>query len=269
MIKINLLPSRVVKKKKGVGAGGGQLFIILLLLLLAGEGVGLYFWYDSVQTDLIAAQKDAKGIEGKVQALQKVRTQIDADEKAQTLLEEQNAILERLKDGKSGPPNMLLFLAYALSDPPDTLANQDELKALQKAGWNLQWDADSVWLTELDEDEYGTLTLRGEARSHEDVAEFYQRLRSSIYFRNLVPGPQERKYDQGIEMKYVAFKGEAELNYRLPDAPPKADAAGDAAAPDGPKPDGPKKDAAIVPGTPSVEAVPGAAGASAPKHQGP
>lgn len=259
MIKINLLPSRAVKKKK-VAAGGGQLFLILLILLLAGEGVGLYFWYDSTQGKLISAQSEASEIQKKVASLQKVRQQIEEDEKQQALLEEQNRILERLKDGKSGPPNMLLFLDYALTRPPDTLANQDELKALQKAGWNLQWDSDSVWLTRLNEDEYGTITLEGEARWHEDVAEFYQRLRSSIYFRNLEPGPQERKYDQGIEMKYIAFKGQAELNYRMPTL--DVAAAEGAAAPEG---DGAKKDTVIVPGTPSVEAVPGAGGATAPK----
>lgn len=261
MIKINLLPSRAVKKKKAA-AGGGQLFLVLLVLLLAGLGVGLYLWYDSIQTQLIAAQSQANDLQKKVQALQKVRQQITEDEKQQALLEEQNAILERLKDGKSGPPNMLLFLDYALTRPPDTLANQDELKALQKAGWNLQWDTDSVWLTRLTEDEYGTLTLAGEARFHEDVAEFYQRLRSSIYLRNLEPGPQERKYDQGIEMKYIAFKGQADLNYRLPGVDAAAAPTGGTAAPEG---DGAKKDTAIVPGTPSAEAVPGAGGATAPK----
>lgn len=266
MIKINLLPSRAVKKKKGpAGTGGGQLFLVLLILLLAGEGVGFYLWLDSIQGEVAAANGQAVELQKKVQALQKVRAQLEEDEKQQALLEEQNRILERLKDGKTGPPNMLLSLAYALTKPPDTLANQDELKALQKAGWNLQWDPNSVWLTRISEDEWGTVTLQGEARFHEDVAEFYQRLRSSIYFHNLEPGPQERMFDQGIEMKYVAFKGRAELNYRLPDTAAAADGTGAADdAGEGAEDDAAEKDTVIVPGTPSAEAIPGAGGATAP-----
>lgn len=259
MIKINLLPTRAAKKKKAAATGGGQIFLAILILLLAGEGVGLWLWLDGEQQKVISANQTATELQKKVQSLQRVKQQIAEDEKQQALLEEQNQILERLKDGKSGPPNMLMFIDYALTDPPDSLANEDELKALQKAGWNLQWDSDSVWLSKLDEDEWGTVTLEGEARSHEDVAEFYQRLRSSIYFENLEPGPQERKYDQGIEMKYIAFKGQADLNYRMPT--PEGEAAegdtpveeGGAVAPG----TGEKKDDMIVPGQSSAEGVPG------------
>lgn len=271
MIKINLLPTRTSKKKR-IAAGGGQAFLVLAILLLAAEGAALYFlWYQAKQDELAGANKASQDLQTKVQSLQKVKQQIADDEAQQKLLEEQNQILERLKDGKTGPPNMLTFLTYTLTDPPDTLANQDELKAVQKAGWNLQWDADSVWVTHLEEDEYGTLAIEGEARSHEDVAEFYQRLRSSIYFKNVEPGPQERKYDQGIEMKYIAFKGQAELNYRLPGVAPAEGEGEDAEGVDGGAggSDGGTKDTMIVPGRPSIEAVPGAAGAIEPKHQAP
>ena len=249
MIKINLLPTKAAKKRS---SAAGSSFLLIALLLVAAEGVGLYLWSDSVSAEVTQAQMDAKALKGKVAELQKVKQAIsDAEEKRQ-LLEEQNRILEKLRDGKEGPPNMLLSMGYVLTKPPDTKASQKELKALEKAGWNMQWDSDSVWIKRLTEDEWGQLSIEGEARSHEDVAEFFRRMRTVVYFRDVQPGPQEVSYDQGIEMAFVAFKGSAELNYVLPSEEEEAEAEASAGK------EG--EDTVIIPGTPSVEAVPGAGG---------
>ncbi len=224
MIKINLLPSRVQKRKRDLGTGGA--FVGLLVALILIEVMALYLWHGRISREAAQATAQASEIESKVQRLQQVKLEIEQDEEQRRLIDEQNRILAGLRAGKTGPPNMLLFIAYALTKPADTLANRDELKAMESAGWNTQWDPDSVWLTRLREDRSGLVTLYGEARTHEDAAEFWERMHSSIYFRDVEPRSQERRVDQTLEMNYIAFEGRAMLNYEIPSEPvePEGDA---------------------------------------------
>ena len=264
MIRINLLPSKASKKKKAPTEGSA--FVYLLFLLCVLEVGGLYFWYDSQGAEVIQANTQANQLQEKVRELQKVKQLIAADEEQKILLEEQNQIIERLVDGKVGPPNMLMFLSFALTQPSDTRENAEERKALERAGWNLQWNPNTVWLTRLQEDQHGVMTIEGEARTHEDVAEFYERLRSCYYFEHLEPGPQEEKYNQDVEFPYVAFEASVRLNYRLfPEDEEEGEGGGAKPAEgEGEEAEGSGRDTMIVPGTPSVEAVPGAGGASGP-----
>jgi len=238
MIKVNLLATKATRKK---GATATQ-FILIVLAVLAVEALALYFWYANLNSARAAAEGDIARLKAKVEALQKVKQEIAETEKLRGQLEAQNYILDELKDGKVGPPNMLLFLSYALSNPPNTLAHRAEQKALERAGWNLQWDPDSVWLHRLQERDDGVLTFYGEARGHEDAAEFARRLRTSAYLTTVEPGIQERAYDQGIEMKYIAFRVTADLNYAVaPVEVPSTETVEDAppAAPEGAPPAAP------------------------------
>lgn len=208
MIKINLLAAR---EKKGA-SGGGRSVLLLFLVLLLAEGAGLYVWYDSVATRANAEKAKVKDLEAKVAELNKVKVKMEEREQNKATLAKQNIVFEELKYDKAGPANMLLFLTYVTTRKEDNVYNQEEIKAQEDAGWDMSWDPDRLWITFFEEKDK-EVTIRGHAISHEDVAQFYTRLATSIYFYEVQPQIQERKFNTDLEVKYVEFHVEALLNY--------------------------------------------------------
>ena len=225
MIKINLLAAR----EKKSGGGGGRSVLLLFLVLLLAEGAGLWVWYDSVATREASEKAKVKDLEAKVAELNKVKVKMEEREQNKATLAKQNIVFEELKYDKAGPANMLLFLTYVMTRKEDNVYNQEEIKAQEDAGWDMSWDPDRLWITNFEEKERD-VTIRGQAISHEDVAQFYTRLSSSIYFYEVQPQVQERKFNSQLDIKYVEFKVEARLNYdtegvpvavKAPPPPPK------------------------------------------------
>jgi hypothetical protein len=142
-------------------------------------------------------------------------------EQNKATLNRQNIVFEELKYDKVGPSSMLLYLAYILTKKEDNVYNQEEIKAQEDIGWDMSWDPDRLWLTSFEEnDKY--VEIRGQALAHEDVAEFYTRLGSSVYFYDVQPHVQERRF----EIKYVDFTVTASLNYDTEGVPAPVASAG-------------------------------------------
>ena len=220
------LPTESSKEKKARPKGGA---LVCLLLLLAGLEFGaLYYWYHSKSSELSRTNAQAHKLEGDLRRLQRKKQlekqMLAANEQTWQLLERQNQRLRRLVESSPGPHDTLMYLSYAMTQPPDTRHGVEERKALEHAGWNLQWNPDTVWLTRLEEKQRGILTIEGEAMSHRDVLEFLTRLGSCAYFWDLRPGRQEEKYDQDVELSFVEFEATVKLNYRAQAA---AEEAGD------------------------------------------
>jgi hypothetical protein len=147
---------------------------------------------------------------------------------------------------RTGHVQLLQFVAYILTQVEDSAANEDELIAQQKAGWKDKvirveeelheslianddsnitkcqrltdkncweaWRTVFIWPSRLSIKEQ-TVTIEGLARSHEYVAEFYQRLETGIYFLNLRPVLQEVVEDETFkDTELVSFKVEALFN---------------------------------------------------------
>jgi len=209
MIRINLLPTKEVKKKKV-----RKEFFLLVAILVALDVMVMMSWGSAAEDELRVVRSRNKGLQEQVDSLKEAKKQIEEREQNKKLLEAQNYIFDKLKFDKIGPSNLLLYLSYVLTKPEDSAQNREEIKKREVIGWNVDWDADSVWLTHIQEKD-GMVRLRGEARNHEDVAEFLKRLEAGVFFYRPELIKQEKKFHQQLETHYVEFEIVADLNYNL------------------------------------------------------
>jgi Tfp pilus assembly protein PilN len=209
MIRINLLPVKEVKKKKV-----RKEFLLLVAILVALDVMVLMSWGGAAEEGLTVVKSRNKALQEQVDSLKEAKAQIEEREQNKALLEAQNFIFDKLKFDKIGPSNLLLFLSYVLTKPEDSAQNREEIKKREVIGWNVDWDADAVWLTNIVEKD-GMVRMKGEARNHEDVAEFLKRLEAGVFFYKPELIRQEKKFHLQLETHYVDFEIVADLNYNL------------------------------------------------------
>ena len=98
-----------------------------------------------------------------------------------------------------------------------TLTSPKELSDLERAGWNINWDSNTVWLDSLTIGD-GEMYCKGMAMSHEDVAEFSKRLESGVFFPGVEPEAQSQKYDRDLGFTTVQYELRSKVNFRIPKA---------------------------------------------------
>jgi Tfp pilus assembly protein PilN len=81
-----------------------------------------------------------------------------------------------------------------------------------KKGWNSQWDPGRLWFTSFQEQE-GEFSLVGGGRTNDDVAEFLQRMSTSVYFDKVKLGPVEKQ--GGTQFEFVTFELSGIISYSL------------------------------------------------------
>jgi len=150
MVRINLLPVRVSKKKE---AGRQQLLLFAALLLLGL--VGNYLWSSSRASDLKSRQAKLARTREDIAQLDRIIGEVKDIKNAQAELQQKLDVLERLKGGRSGPVRML-----------------DELATITPR---------QLWLTKMDE-RTGTVSFIGAALSIDDVSAFMGALKASRFF---------------------------------------------------------------------------------------
>jgi type IV pilus assembly protein PilN len=151
MVRINLLPVRVSKKKEA-----GKQQAILFGLLLAASIVLNFLWANQrsgVLKDL-RGQVDRKKAE--IQQLERIIGEVKNIRTQQDELRKKLDVLEKLKAGRSGPVRML-----------------DELATVVPK---------RLWLRKLDEKGGATITFDGTAASIDDVSSFMAALKTSSHF---------------------------------------------------------------------------------------
>jgi type IV pilus assembly protein PilN len=150
MVRINLLPARVSKKKE---AGKQQLAIIAAVLV-----VGLlanWAWGAARASDLKAREAKLARTRDDIAQLERIIGEVKNIKDAQQELQKKLDVLDKLKQGRTGPVRML-----------------DELATVTPR---------QLWLTRLEESA-GHVTFAGTAVSIDDVSEFMSRLKQSRYF---------------------------------------------------------------------------------------
>ncbi len=217
MIRINLLAVREHRKKRE-----GRQALLLFILLLAAEIVGVQHYSSQINTERTKVNTEVRALTSEVSVHRTAETEYKQLETEIQGLEAQAGIFENLKDQRSGPANLLLFVAYVLTprkigSDQMTLTSPKELSDLERAGWNINWDSNTVWLDSLTIGG-GEMYCKGMAMSHEDVAEFSKRLESGVFFPGVEPETQSQKYDRDLGFTTVQYELRSKVNFRIPKA---------------------------------------------------
>jgi len=153
MVRINLLPIRVSKKKE---AGKQQLLLFVLLLV---AGVLANGWYHQRRAaELEALKRRLAKTQADIAQLDKIIGEVKTIRQQQQQLQEKLDVLEKLKQGRTGPVRML-----------------DELTAITPR---------RLWLKRMEE-RNGKVTFLGGATNVEDVSVFMAALKNSKYFADV------------------------------------------------------------------------------------
>jgi len=210
MIRINLLPDKDARR-----GSASQAPMAVIILMIVVEVLALFTWQEDKNEQLSAQQSLVKKAADAVVRLEKAQVKLEKREEDKVEVARQNVVFDRMKDAKSGPSEMLKFLAYVLTRREDNAYNRDELTAQEAAGWSSGWDPGRVWLKTVVED-VDRLNIKGLAKSHEDVAEFYRRLESGIHFLTIDPVVQEVTSDSEFkELELVSFEVVSRHNYNM------------------------------------------------------
>lgn len=152
MIRINLLPVRVSKKKV---AGKNQLIFFALAVVLA---LICNFWWSKSRSDEVAVREaTVKRTRAEIAQLEKIIGEVKDIKEQQAAVKDKLAVLDKLKAGRQGPVRVM-----------------DELSALMPK---------RLWLKKLDE-KGGAVTFDGTAASIDDVSALLSGLKRSQYFSN-------------------------------------------------------------------------------------
>jgi type IV pilus assembly protein PilN len=183
MVRINLLPVRVSKKKE---AGRQQL---LLFALVAALGIiGNFSWNAQRAHELAGREKKLAATKAEIAQLDRIIGEVKNIKEQQQALREKLAVLDQLKAGRSGPVKMLDELATVIPK--------------------------RLWLTKLDE-KGGSVHFSGSAATIDDVSEFMTALKGSRHFKNVELAKTVTKGDKAI--RFVDFTMSAAVVYS--DAP--------------------------------------------------
>jgi len=150
MVRINLLPVRVSKKKEA----GKQQLLAFAAALVVGLAAN-YAWSSSRAADLKAREAKLARTREEIAQLERIIGEVKNIKDAQQELQKKLDVLDKLKQGRSGPVRML-----------------DELATVTPR---------QLWLGKLEE-KGGAMTFTGSAASIDDVSEFMTKLKQSKYF---------------------------------------------------------------------------------------
>jgi type IV pilus assembly protein PilN len=153
MIRINLLPVRVSKKKE---AGRQQLVLFALVVVLVI--VGNAWWSKSRGDDLTAREQKLRRTRDEIAQLERIIGEVKNIKAQQAALKEKIDVLEQLKAGRSGPVKLLDQLAQVV--PPRL-----EIRKMEEKG--------------------GQVTFEGSGGTIDDVSAFMSALKGTPYFTNV------------------------------------------------------------------------------------
>jgi type IV pilus assembly protein PilN len=180
MVRINLLPVRVSKKK---AAGKQQL--VLFAILIVGGYIGNFLWASSRAGDLATRQAKVARTAEEIAQLDRIIGEVKNIKDQQGQLREKLDILAQLKADRAGPVRVL-----------DALATLTPKR---------------LWLSRMDE-KSRNVSFEGSAVTIDDVSEFMTALKGSPYFTNVELTKTATKSDKGAA-KRVDFTVTAAVVY--------------------------------------------------------
>ncbi len=192
MIRINLLPVRVSRKK----VAGKQQVIVLAGVVLAGY-VANFVWASARASDLETRMTKIRKMQEEISQLDRIIGEVKNIKDQQAALREKLDILAQLKANRTGPVRVL-----------DALATVTPKR---------------LWLTKMEE-KTGAITFTGAASTIDDVSEFMSALKANSHFTTIeLLKTTATATPKGLE--YVEFTLTAGVTYS-----PRPPAPGDPAA---------------------------------------
>jgi type IV pilus assembly protein PilN len=185
MVRINLLPVRVSKKKE---AGKQQL--LAFALVLGAVIVANYVWAhqrNGVLNDL-KAQVTRK--QGEIAQLDRIIGEVKNIRAQQDQLKQKLGVLDKLKEGRTGPVKML-----------------DELATLTPK---------RLWLKKMEEKGGTTITFDGTGATIDDVSAFMSALKTSKHFSRVELKKTASVSRSGSSLRLVDFTVTASVTYGGP-----------------------------------------------------
>jgi type IV pilus assembly protein PilN len=149
MIRINLLPVRVAKKREM-----GKQILVLFAVVLVGAVVGNYMWFANRKAEFDQNAAGIKQVQAKIEELKKVIGEVDKINERKAEVEKKLGVLDNLRKGRSGPVKLM-----------DALASSIPKK---------------LWLKSFTEEKNG-VKLTGSAVSHDEVAELMSNLSHLVW----------------------------------------------------------------------------------------
>lgn len=171
MIRINLLPVRAAKKRE---YGRQQIVLFVLLLIIAG--IGNFFWYGRVESELSALDRQIASTKAEIAQLEKTIGEVKSIKEDKKALEDKLKILDTLKKGRTGPVKVMDELATIIPQ--------------------------KVWITDYAENN-GGVTMTGAALAYEDLSTFSKKLKASHHFTNITIKTARQRSDGTVEWTIV------------------------------------------------------------------
>lgn len=151
MMRINLLPSRQVKTRRGQQS---QQFLYLAAALLLATAIGNYGWYNSKQKTSQALSVRTANLTRQIEEKKSILKEVESINKRRAEVDKKLAVLNALRAAKSGPVRMM-----------DALSRST---------------VEKVWISSFAQDTKG-VTVSGSALTNEDVAEFMRGLGNVVW----------------------------------------------------------------------------------------
>lgn len=174
MIRINLLPVRLAKKKENTYR---QLSIYILSILFVAS-VGGYLWFH-LSEQAAALAKDLETVRSETSRYNKLVKEMADQKKEKELTQEKLDLINRLKITKTGPIHVL----------------DDICTRLPKS---------RLWLDTVKQDEKG-LFIKGIAIDNITIAEYMKELAGSPYFSNIDLINSEQKVIKDTKLMEFTF----------------------------------------------------------------
>ncbi|HTM44997.1 MAG TPA: PilN domain-containing protein [Polyangiaceae bacterium] len=213
MIRINLLPQ---KRRIQSGAEGSQLWLFITMALVGLEIVGCFMLYSNKQEELAnQKRKNAEMIVRIEKAKASVKDHDSVKAKLEQLRSREDAIA-KLQNARTGPTAMLLEIARILTPGRGPTVDPEKLSQLRRenplAVYNPTWDTRRLWIKKLIE-ESRVVSMDGQARDAEDVAELARRLSLSAYFYDVKMMPGKMSNDSKTNLSLMSFQMQTKVRY--------------------------------------------------------
>lgn len=211
MIKINLLPVKAAKRR-----ADGQRQLLFGAIVVTATVIGLILFHEATASRIDGEKAENKRLEGTIAALKKEIGDYDVIKAQREELIKQRDAIKKLQANRSGPVWMMRELSDILTSGRgptiDKEAYEEQLKRDPNAGFNVNWEPRRVWLLDYQE-RAQRVTLKGAAKSDEDVAEFLKRMKQSAFFSEVYWQQTQPQFDSKLNVAYVTFDVTCKVNY--------------------------------------------------------